>query len=90
MNMKFLHLPFGIFLRLSLGVLAGAAFMVVFHLPATWADDQSGVAPALTFGDTDGDEIPDHWEVENGGNKDDLSDAASDFDNDGLTTLQEF
>lgn len=40
--------------------------------------------------DTDGDGIPNNWEVVNGMNYEDPSDAALDFDRDGYTNLQEF
>ena len=40
--------------------------------------------------DTDGDGLPDAWEVANGFNKYNYTDAASDTDNDGLTALLEF
>lgn len=40
--------------------------------------------------DTDGDGIPNNWEVVNGMNYEDASDAALDFDRDGYSNLQEF
>lgn len=40
--------------------------------------------------DRDGDGIPNDWEVTNRHSPDDASDAARDFDHDGLTALQEY
>ena len=40
--------------------------------------------------DTDGDYLPDEWEVQNGMNSNDPNDASLDFDGDGLTNLEEF
>jgi len=40
--------------------------------------------------DTDGDGIPDKWEIDNGLDPNDPSDALQDFDNDGLTNFQEY
>lgn len=44
----------------------------------------------LAGGDTDGDQIPDDFEVENGLNPNDPIDAHEDQDRDGLTALEEF
>ena len=46
--------------------------------------------PNPTMKDTDGDGIPDGWEVINGLNPTDNTDAAGDADSDGLTNLQEY
>ncbi|MCX8023406.1 MAG: hypothetical protein N2745_11620, partial [Syntrophorhabdaceae bacterium] len=43
-----------------------------------------------TFGDTDGDGMPDDWEVRYGLNPTDGNDASLDKDNDGLTNLEEY
>ncbi|MDO6546317.1 M4 family metallopeptidase [Pseudoalteromonas carrageenovora] len=40
--------------------------------------------------DTDNDQLPDYWELVNGLNRLDASDAASDADTDGLTAFEEF
>lgn len=44
----------------------------------------------LTFSDSDGDGMPDQWEVDNGLNPNDPGDADDDLDNDGLTNLEEY
>src|SRR5690606_13087516 len=44
----------------------------------------------VTSGDTDGDGLPDDYEVENGLNPNDPVDAFEDHDNDGLTALEEY
>ncbi|MBI3027318.1 hypothetical protein HYY70_04330 [Candidatus Woesearchaeota archaeon] len=43
-----------------------------------------------TSKDSDGDGIPDDWEIQNGLNPNDPNDAALDFDGDGLTNFEEF
>jgi hypothetical protein len=42
------------------------------------------------FKDSDGDGIRDDWEIKNGLNPNDASDAAKDTDNDGYTNIEEF
>ncbi|MCX8495163.1 MAG: hypothetical protein ORN51_03165 [Akkermansiaceae bacterium] len=70
-------------------------------LHATPADATSSPAPTATSpptaptiqanpNDRDGDGIPNDWEVANRHSPDDASDAARDFDHDGLTALQEY
>lgn len=43
-----------------------------------------------TADDSDGDGIPNDWEISHSHNPNNTDDAASDFDSDGLTTLQEY
>lgn len=47
-------------------------------------------ATAGTAGDSDGDGIPDAWEIANHHDPHNADDAGADFDGDGLTTLQEY
>lgn len=49
-----------------------------------------GALPQPAGGDTDGDGMPDQWEVQNNLNSNDPSDAALDNDDDGLTNLEEY
>jgi hypothetical protein len=42
------------------------------------------------YKDSDGDGMPDEWEIKYGLNPNDPSDAAKDNDNDGYTNLEEF
>lgn len=43
-----------------------------------------------TLKDTDGDGIPDEWEIEHGLDPNDPDDASDDYDNDGLINLREY
>lgn len=56
----------------------------------TYTDLQPELTSLTFFTDADNDEIRDDFELENGMDPRDRSDAAMDFDNDGLTNLQEF
>ena len=59
---------------------------------ATSAASPPSTAPSLPANpiDRDGDGIPNDWEIANHQSPDDASDAARDFDHDGLTGLQEY
>ncbi|MGZ8899391.1 MAG: lamin tail domain-containing protein, partial [Limisphaerales bacterium] len=49
-----------------------------------------GFATQITNGDRDNDGMPDEWELVNGFDPDDASDASLDSDNDGLTNVEEY
>ncbi|MFT4926180.1 MAG: Zn-dependent metalloprotease [Phenylobacterium sp.] len=55
---------------------------------AVWIDNIRFAVAADA--DTDGDSLPDYWEVQHGLNSNDGADAALDFDGDGLSNLSEF
>ncbi len=62
---------------------------VSFGADTVWLDNFALFSPTdLT--DTDNDQLPDYWELVNGLNRLDASDAASDADTDGLSALEEF
>ncbi|MBI5017187.1 MAG: choice-of-anchor D domain-containing protein [Deltaproteobacteria bacterium] len=69
---------------------------VALHIPSndpTAPDFTETYTGSGTGGDTidsDGDGLPDNWEMTNGLNPHDPSDATGDLDNDGLTNLAEF
>ncbi|MBS0658695.1 MAG: S8 family serine peptidase [Verrucomicrobia bacterium] len=88
-----------------LAALANTSVNVQFT-PAAGANSISGTATLLqtdtntpnntasfnftVSNDTDGDGIPDAYEIANGMNPNDPNDAALDFDGDGMTNLQEY
>ena len=59
-----------------------------------WSDYMARLSQDRSSGsnclDSDGDGMPDYWEIDNGLNPFDASDASQDPDNDGLTNLQEY
>ncbi len=77
-------------------LLAASLFVPVPRSQAEWGGvgglsaQDSQPAPEPVSGDTDGDGIPDAWESANLLNPANPADAASDFDRDGLTALQEY
>ena len=50
----------------------------------------SSVAPLTVLADSDGDRMPDVWEIANGFDTNSAADAAMDFDGDGFSNLQEY
>jgi hypothetical protein len=60
--------------------------------PINWqaAAPTAGKSNSGEVSDSDGDGLPDVWEVQNGFDPQNPADAALDSDNDGLTNLQEF
>jgi Concanavalin A-like lectin/glucanases superfamily/Bacterial TSP3 repeat len=51
---------------------------------------QAFLTTTLADTDSDGDGLPDDWEMDHGLNPHDPGDAAQDFDHDGLTNIQEY
>ena len=99
------ELPARVFHGWVAGTLAGTllGFLILSggHAPRAWADNQSPPAPppspgprtqppVVTSADMDGDGIPDEWEIAHHLDPNNPADAGSDFDNDGLTALQEY
>ena len=61
----------------------------MIELPTRELPETEGIGTGEAIIDTDGDGIPNAWETQFGHNPSDASDAAKDFDLDGVTALQE-
>ena len=72
----------------AVGLAAAGNYSVIITNQAGVAISQIAIL-AVTNPDTDGDGIPDWWELANGTNPN-LDDAESDLDRDGMTNQQEF
>ena len=62
----------------------------MIDLPTRELPEPDGIGAGETIIDTDEDGIPDAWEMQFGHNPSDASDAAKDFDLDGVTAMQEY
>ncbi|HMJ89309.1 MAG TPA: lamin tail domain-containing protein, partial [Candidatus Acidoferrum sp.] len=58
--------------------------------PTNWFAAAATPAPPVTNGDSDSDGMPDTWELDNGLDHFDASDAHTDLDDDGASNLQEY
>jgi uncharacterized repeat protein (TIGR01451 family) len=72
------------------GTLTNTATAAVSGATDPLAQNNSATAITTVFSDRDHDGMPDQWEVDNGLNPDDASDAPQDPDGDGMTNLQEY
>ena len=73
-------------------LLSTQVYKVVLHdaIPIASKDALGSDLMSFVGNDTDSDSLPDGWEVENGLNGSDHSDASIDADDDGLMNFQEF
>ncbi len=88
------------FNRLNIGADGGAAYpdavmddFAIYKGALTEAEIKklaAGASPGVPPVDTDKDGMPDNWETQYGFNPNDPSDAAKDFDKDGVSNLDEF
>ena len=72
------------------GTLTNTATVTVSGATDPLARNNTATVLTTVFSDRDQDGMPDQWEVDNGLNPDDASDASLDPDSDGMTNLQEY